>query len=262
MTKIQWSRYEQHFELPQVGLEGQEKIYASKILIVGVGGLGCPVALYLMAAGVGTIGLIDEDTVDPSNLQRQVLFNNMDLGRRKVDAAKEKLDKLSNGQVVITYPFFLNDANAEEIIKEYDLVIDASDNHIARLIVNKTCLEQDKPWVFGALYHFEGQIMHFNPKEGGPCFKCVFQNLDETSVLPTCKSAGILGPVAGVIGTMQAVEALKLLLGLSAGACGTLTLFNLLTYNFSSIKVARNLKCTACGDYDRLNKVSRASALS
>lgn len=247
------SRYEQHIELPNVGVEGQEKIHDARVLIVGAGGLGCPASLYLMAAGVGHLGLVDQDVVDESNLQRQVLFGNADVGRKKVDAARGRLMQMENGQTVETYDFFLDCDNADNLISSYDVIIDASDNHLARLAVNEACLRHKKPWVYGALYHFEGQVMAFNGADySAPCFKCVFSDLDENSNLPTCKSAGILGTVPGVIGCLQATEALKIILGLvRTEDYNRLKIINTLTYDINNIMTIKNENCSVCQKYEK-----------
>ncbi len=251
MHRFNLSRYEQHVELPRVGIEGQKKLHAAKVLIVGSGGLGCPIALYLTAAGVGKIGLVDADHVEESNLQRQILFNNEDIQKQKVTAAKEKLDKLAHYQNIEAYPFFLDEKNAEDLIADYDVVIDATDNHIARLSINETCLKLGKPWVYGALFHFEGQLMVFNLHKDAPCFKCVFHNINEDSSLPTCKLAGILSTVPGVIGCMQATEALKIILDSQTRQDrGALHIINLLTYDMRTITVSKNPKCKTCSNDD------------
>ena len=250
MTGFSYSRFEQHIELPNVGIGGQEKISAASVLIVGCGGLGCPASLYLIAAGLGRLGLVDSDVVEKSNLQRQVLYGNEDLGKKKVDVAKEKLQQLSENQRIDSYDTFLNIDNANSLISEYDIIVDATDNHQARLIINQVCKKLKKPWVYGSLYHFEGQIMAFDFKrEDTPCFSCIFSDIHETTSLPTCKSAGVLSTVPGVIGNLQATEVLKLILDLDhKNKAPTLHLINLLTYNFSGITVARNPNCKICGN--------------
>ena len=249
MNNINYSRYEQHIELPKVGLEGQEKIHSARVLIVGSGGLGNPVALYLTASGIGKIGIIDADRIEESNLQRQILFSNEDVAHTKVSVAKSKLDLMASNQNIVAYPYFLDKKNAESIIGNYDLVIDATDNHIARLIINKVCLTQKKPWIYGSVYHFEGQVMTFNNEEDSPCFTCVFSDINEDSTLPTCKSAGILSPVPGIVGCMQANEALKIILNLNSGNkhMHELCLIDFLNNDFKKINVLKNTLCNTCG---------------
>lgn len=248
MGKFKLSRYEQHIDLLGVGIEGQEKINAARVLIVGVGGLGCPIAVYLTAAGIGTIGLIDADTVEESNLQRQILHYNSNINEYKVLSAKSKLDQLTDNQNIKIYKEFLDSENASSIIKEYDLVIDASDNHIVRLLINHICMEQGKPWVYGALYHFEGQYMSFNTNKTMPCFKCVFPQLDESTSLPTCKSAGVLSSIPGVIGSIQATEALKIIIGLTKeDDYNKLNLLNLERNSLQSMSIKKRHNCEVCG---------------
>lgn len=239
------SRYDQHMDLPGVGPEGQAKIFNARVLIVGMGALGCPVALYLTAAGVGEIGIIDGDVVSTSNLARQIIYSNDDVGQKKVSVAQKSLMRRADRQKIIAYDQFLTKENAEEIISKYDLVIDATDNHITRLLINKICLHQKKSWIYGALYRFEGQTMAFG-KEGGPCYSCLFPNVTEESSLPTCKSAGVLGPLPGVVGSLQAVHALQLILGAETPACFCLNLVDLLTYEIKRLNVARNSECRIC----------------
>lgn len=252
MTNIRLSRYEQHIELPNVGVEGQEKIFNSKVLIVGAGGLGCPISLYLTAAGVGHIGIVDADCIEESNLQRQVLFGNDDVGREKVVVVKEQLSKRAHNQIIKIHNVFLNKENVEGLIQGYDVVVDATDNHQARLAINEACLKQKKAWVYGALYHFEGQIMVFNGGErSAPCFKCVFSDIDENSSLPTCKSAGVLSTIPGVIGCFQATDVLKLILGLNReDEHSRLKIINTLTYDVNNIMTTKRENCSVCREYD------------
>ncbi len=249
MSQLKLSRYDQHIELPEVGIEGQKKIYNSRVLVIGAGGLGCPVALYLAGAGVGTIGLIDGDKVEESNLHRQVLYGINDIGHPKVERAAQRLSDMISNQKIKTYAFFLDDKNAEELIADYDLVVDATDNHITRLLINKICLKQNKPWVYGALYRFEGQTAIFNGRNA-PCFSCVFPGVNENSALPTCKTSGVLSPVPGVIGGMQALETLKVILGLFDSSHTRLNIMNFLDGTQNNFNVQRNLDCVACGQYN------------
>jgi sulfur-carrier protein adenylyltransferase/sulfurtransferase len=248
MTGLRLSRYDQHIELPEVQVSGQKKLYNSKILIVGAGGLGCPVGLYLTGAGIGTIGLIDGDCVEESNLHRQVLYKAEDIGRLKAEVAKENLSKQGCNQIVKSYPHFLDKGNAQELISQYDLVIDATDNHIVRLLINKICLDLDKPWIYGALYRFEGQTAIFNGRSGA-CFSCLFPNVTEESALPTCKTSGVLSPVPGILGCMQALEAIKVILGLNEPNKTNMNIMDFLSNTQNKISVSKNPSCHACACY-------------
>lgn len=232
-------------DLPGVGPEGQLKIFNAKVLIVGMGALGCPAALYLTAAGIGEIGVIDGDVISTSNLARQIIYNNDNVGQKKVSVARDILTGRSDRQKITAYDQFLTAENAEEILSQYDLVIDATDNHLTRMLINRVCLAQKKSWIYGALYRFEGQTMVFG-KEDGPCYSCLFPNVTEESALPTCKSAGVLGPLPGVIGSIQAVHALQLILGTNTFADSALNLVDLLTYEIKRLNVTRNSECRIC----------------
>lgn len=232
-------RYARHISLEEVGQAGQQKLLDAKVLMIGAGGLGCPALQYLVAAGVGTIGIVDGDTVDESNLQRQVLFSTSDIGTKKVEAAKARLEALNPDVSIKTYPVNLMPDNTLEIVQEFDLVIDGTDNFATRYLVNDTCVKLDKPFVYGAIHKFEGQISVFN-YQGGPTYRCLFPDPPSQSQIPNCSDVGVLGVLPGVIGTLQATEAIKIILGIGEPLAGKLKMVNLLNNSEQIIEFARN----------------------
>jgi len=238
-------RYERNILLTGVGVEGQQKLLASKVLNVGMGGLGSPVALYLAAAGVGTLGVIDHDIVGLSNLQRQIIHNFNDVGRPKVQSAAEKINKLNMDLTVNTYNQPLTEISAMKIIPNYHLVIDATDNFATRQIINKACLTLQIPFVYGGVLAMQGQVMTFMPGNG-PCFSCLFRRTPPDNA-PTTSTVGILGAMAGVIGTLQAAEAIKILLKIGQPLVGQLFAIDLLTMSSDKIDVRRDPSCPVCG---------------
>ena len=232
-------RYARHIALQEVGESGQQKLLNAKVLVIGAGGLGCPVLQYLTAAGVGTIGILDGDTVDESNLQRQVLYTTTDIGRLKVEVAKERLNALNPDVSITIYPKNLVAENALAIIEEYDLVIDGTDNFLTRYLVNDACVKLSKPFVYGAIHKFEGQVSVFN-FNGGPTYRCLFPEEPSQSQIPNCAEAGVLGVLPGVIGTLQATEAIKIILGIGQPLSGKLKLTNLLSNSEETISFSRN----------------------
>ena len=239
-------RYSRHLVLPQVGLRGQERLARARVLIVGLGGLGSPAALYLAAAGVGTLGLADADTVDVTNLQRQILHSGDTLGQQKVDSAARALHRLNPHPRLIPIPARLTAANALALIAEYDLVIDGTDNFPTRYLLNDACALQGKPLVFGSIYRFEGQVSVFDARRG-PCYRCLFPTPPPPEQVPTCAEGGVLGCVPGVIGTLQATEALKLLLEIGEPLIGRLLFFDALAMRTQEIRLARDPDCPLCG---------------
>lgn len=201
-------RYARHISLEEVGESGQQKLLKAKVLMIGAGGLGCPALQYLTAAGVGIIGIVDGDTVDESNLQRQVLFSTSDIGTKKVEAAKTRLEALNPDVTIKIYPENLNRENALNIIDDYDLVIDGTDNFATRYLVNDACVKRNKPFVYGAIHKFEGQVSVFN-LDGGPTYRCLFPDAPKPGQIPNCAEVGVLGVLPGIIGTYQATEAIK-----------------------------------------------------
>lgn len=242
----QLERYSRHILLKDVGMEGQEKILNGKVLIIGAGGLGAPVALYLAAAGVGTIGIVDGDAVDLSNLQRQVIHFTPDLGRPKVESAKDKMLKINPDCKVITYKDRVFASNITEIIRDYDFIVDGTDNFPAKFLINDACVLLGKPFSHGGILRFDGQSMTYVPKSA--CYRCVFKNPPPKNVVPSCSQAGVLGAVAGMLGTIQAAEVLKYLLGKGDLLTNRLLIFNALKMEFRTAHFKRNIACPVCGD--------------
>ena len=239
-------RYSRHLILPNVELDGQRRLKAARILIVGVGGLGSPVALYLAAAGVGTLGLVDFDDVDVSNLQRQVLHGTKDVGRPKLMSARDRILDVNPYVHVEPYETRLTSANALEIIREYDIVVDGTDNFATRYLTNDACVILGKPNVYGSIFRFEGQASIFATTDG-PCYRCLFPDPPPPGLVPSCAEGGVLGVLPGMIGTIQAAEALKLVLGAGDTLVGRLLLVNALTMEFRTVKLRRDPSCPACG---------------
>ena len=240
-------RYARHLLLPEVGLEGQKKLRAARVLVIGAGGLGSPVALYLAAAGVGTIGLVDFDEVDATNLQRQILHGTADIGRPKLDSARDRLGALNPHVVVEGIPERLTSANAMEVIGGYDLVIDGTDNFPTRYLVNDACVLLGKPNVYGSIFRFEGQASVFWAKQG-PCYRCLFAEPPPPGMVPSCAEGGVLGVLPGIIGTIQATEALKLLLGIGDSLVGRLLMLDALRMRFREIRLRKDPACPVCGE--------------
>lgn len=240
-------RYSRHIILPEVGGEGQQKINQGKVLIIGTGGLGSPVAFYLAAAGVGTIGIIDDDVVDLSNLQRQILHSTKDVGRPKVESAKEKLLALNPDCNIVTYQERLMANNILDIIKDYDIIVDGTDNFATRFVTNDACVMTKKPFIHGGILRFNGQALTVVPGEG-PCFRCIFHEPPPAGSVPTCSQAGVLGVLAGTIGLIQATEVLKFLLGKGDLLIGRLLMYDALDMKFREVQVKKNPQCPVCGE--------------
>jgi molybdopterin/thiamine biosynthesis adenylyltransferase len=237
-------RYSRHILLQDVGVDGQERISKGKVLIIGAGGLGSPVALYLAAAGVGTIGIIDGDVVDLSNLQRQIIHFTADVGKPKVVSAQEKIAQLNPDVKVLTYQTLFTSENAFEIIKDYDFVIDGTDNFPVKFLINDACVMAGKPYSHGGILRFEGQTFTYVP--GSACYRCLFHSPPPPDVVPTCSQAGVLGAIAGMLGTIQAAEALKYLTGVGDLLTNRLLTFNAKTMFFRTIQTQHNNKCPVC----------------
>jgi molybdopterin/thiamine biosynthesis adenylyltransferase/rhodanese-related sulfurtransferase len=246
LTADQRNRYQRHLLLPEVGEEGQLKLLDSKVLLLGAGGLGSPAAMYLAAAGVGTIGIIDMDVVDESNLQRQILHNLDRIGDRKVDSAKKTLTLLNPDIDVVTYDVRLGADNIPDIIDGYDVIVDGTDNFPTRYLVNDASLLKRIPVVYGAIFRFEGQASVFDPYNG-PCYRCLLPEPPPAEMAPSCAEAGVLGVLPGIIGSIQAMEAIKLLLGLGDPLRGRLLAYDALEESFRTFKVPRDPDCPACG---------------
>ena len=244
-------RYGRHLAMPEVGEDGQIKLLNGKVLLVGAGGLGSPAAIYLAAAGVGTLGIVDDDLVDRSNLQRQILHTDDRVGTPKVESARLALTALNPDVRVVTHPVRLSKDNVEEIFSGYDLVIDGSDNFPTRYLVNDACVKLRLPNVYGAIFRFEGQVSVFWPArdEGpGPCYRCLFPTPPPAELAPSCAEAGVLGILPGVIGTLEAVEAVKILLGVGQLLVGRLLLYDALRQRFTELRVERKPECAWCGE--------------
>jgi len=233
------SRYSRHISLKEIGFAGQEKINASKVLVIGAGGLGCPILQYLAAAGVGSIGIVDFDSVDESNLQRQILFGTSSIGRNKAQVAKEVLLHLNPTISIEAYCKKLNPENIVDILKPYDIVVDATDNFTSRYLINDAAVVLEKPLVYGAIYKFEGQVSVFNYKNG-PSYRCIFPKPPQKGTMPNCSEVGVLGVLPGIIGTMQANEVLKIILEIGESLSGKLYCFNALNNQSSTIGITRN----------------------
>ncbi len=247
LTQDQRNRYQRHLLLPEVGEKGQQKLLDSKVLLLGAGGLGSPAALYLAAAGVGTIGIVDMDVVDASNLQRQILHNMDRVGMQKVESAKQTILAMNPDVNVITYPVRLGEDNILEIFKEYDLIVDGTDNFPTRYLVNDASLLTKTKVVHGSIFRFEGQVTSFDPYNG-PCYRCMVPEPPPAELAPSCSEAGVLGVLCGVIGSLEAVEAIKLLLGIGEPLVGRLLAYDALTEESRIFKVRRDPNCPACGE--------------
>lgn len=238
-------RYSRHVIMPEVGIEGQRKLKASKVLLIGTGGLGSPTALYLAAAGIGTMGLVDYDIVDESNLHRQVIHGLSTVGKSKLDSAEIRLKDINPDIEIIKYNVPLTSDNALEIFEPYDVIIDGTDNFPTRYLVNDACAKLGKPNVYGSIFRFEGQLSVFYAQEG-PCYRCMFPEPPPPGLVPSCAEGGVLGILPGTIGTMQATEAIKLILGIGEPMIGRMMLYDALEMSFTTIKVHKNPDCPVC----------------
>src|ERR1700723_2156875 len=254
LSKEEIMRYSRHLIMPEVGMEGQLKIKAAKVLCIGTGGLGAPLGLYLAAAGVGRIGLVDFDVVDTTNLQRQVLFGTSDVGRSKTEAAAERLRNLNPEIRIDTYETQLTSANALELFKDYDIIVDGPDNFPTRYLVNDACVITGKPNVYGSIFRFEGQITVFG-YPGGPCYRCLYPEPPPPGLVPSRSEGGVLGVLPGIVGTIQAAETLKLILGKGDSLVGRLLLFDALGMKFRELKLRKNPNCPMCGEHRTINKL-------
>jgi molybdopterin/thiamine biosynthesis adenylyltransferase/rhodanese-related sulfurtransferase len=253
-TPEQLIRYSRHFLLPEVGEDGQAKLLQAKVLMVGAGGLGSPSAYYLAAAGVGTLGIIDNDVVDISNLQRQILHANDRVGMPKVESAKKTLEGLNPDVKVIPYQAKLTSENIMDIIKDYDLVVDGCDNFPTRYLVNDACVLTGKPNVHGSIFQFEGQATVFYPGKG-PCYRCLYPEPPPAEMAPSCAEAGVLGVLPGLIGVIEALEAVKIILGKGDTLVGRLLHFNTLTMEINTLKLRRDPNCPMCGDHPTIHEL-------
>ncbi len=247
LTTDDLSRYSRHLILPEVGMEGQQRLKAARVLCVGTGGLGSPLALYLAAAGIGTLGLVDFDVVDASNLQRQIIHSTKDIGRKKLDSAEEKLKALNPALNVVKYDTMLSSANALEILKDYDVVADGTDNFPTRYLVNDACVLLGIPNAYGSIFRFEGQASVFSTKEG-PCYRCLYPEPPPPGLVPSCAEGGVLGILPGLVGVIQATEVIKLILGKGTPLIGRLLLVDALSMRFRELKLRKNPECPVCGE--------------
>ena len=242
-------RYSRHILLPEIGVAGQEKLKAARVLCLGAGGLGSPVALYLAAAGVGTIGLVDPDVVALSNLHRQLLHGTSDIGRPKTESARARLAEINPHVDVRLHACRFESGNAEEILREYDLIVDGTDNFATRYLSNDVAVFARKPNVYGSIFRFDGQTTVFAPHLGGPCYRCLFPEPPPPGEVPSCAEAGVLGVLPGMVGTMQATEAIKLILGIGQSLVGRLVHFDALQMKFREFNLQRDPQCPVCGDH-------------
>ena len=254
VTTDDLSRYSRHLILPEVGMEGQQKLKAARVLCVGTGGLGSPLALYLTAAGIGTLGLVDFDVVDSSNLQRQIIHSTKDIGRKKIESAEEKLTALNPAIRIVKHETMLSSANAMEIIKDYDIVADGTDNFPTRYLVNDACVLLKKPNAYGSIFRFEGQASVFSTEEG-PCYRCLYPEPPPPGLVPSCAEGGVLGILPGLVGVIQATEVIKLILGKGDPLIGRLLLVDALGMRFRELKLRKNPDCPVCGTHPTVTKL-------
>ncbi len=263
-------RYSRHLLLPEVGLEGQRKLKRSRVLVIGAGGLGSPLLMYLAAAGVGTIGIVDFDVVDFSNLQRQIIHSEKDVGRKKIDSAEERIKGINPGIRVIKFEDRISSDNALDIIRNFDIVIDGTDNFPTRYLVNDACVLLGKSNVYGSIYRFEGQVSVFDASRG-PCYRCLYESPPPPGLVPSCAEGGVVGVLPGIIGTIQAMEAIKLILGEGEPLIGRLLLFDAMKMKFKELKLHKNPQCPVCGenptiheliDYEEFCGLGRGNELS
>jgi molybdopterin/thiamine biosynthesis adenylyltransferase/rhodanese-related sulfurtransferase len=274
LEKIEFSndeiaRYSRHLIMPEVTLEGQKRLKAASILCIGAGGLGSPIALYLAAAGIGRMGLVDGDVVDFSNLQRQILHGTKDVGRKKLNSARDRIREVNPNVQIDLHDTIFTSENAEELVKEYDLVIDGTDNFPTRYLSNDICVFLKKPNVYGSIFRFDGQCTVFAPHLGGGCYRCMFPEPPPPGMVPSCAEGGVLGVLPGIIGVMQAIEAIKLVMGIGEPLLGRLVHFDALNMKFREFKLRRDPKCPVCGenptiteliDYDQFCGIPQAAA--
>jgi len=254
LTKDDLARYSRHLILPEVGEEGQRKLKAARVLCVGAGGLGSPLALYLGAAGVGTLGLVDFDLVDASNLQRQIIHSTADIGRKKLDSAAEKLQALNPDLNIVKHDTLLSSANALDILKDYDVIADGTDNFPTRYLVNDACVLLGKPNAYGSIFRFEGQASVF-AAEDGPCYRCLYPEPPPPGLVPSCAEGGVLGILPGLIGVIQATETIKLILGKGSPLIGRLLLVDALNMRFRELKLRKNPECPVCGAHPTVTQL-------
>jgi molybdopterin/thiamine biosynthesis adenylyltransferase/rhodanese-related sulfurtransferase len=254
LSKEEVMRYSRHLIMPEVGMEGQLKLKAAKVLCIGTGGLGAPLGQYLAAAGVGRIGLVDFDKVDATNLQRQILFSTSDVGRPKIEAAANRLRGLNPDIQIDTFETMLTSANALDVIRDYDIVVDGTDNFPTRYLVNDACVLLGKPNVYGSIFRFEGQASIFG-YPSGPCYRCLYPEPPPPGLVPSCAEGGVLGVLPGIVGSIQANETLKLIIGKGEPLIGRLLLFDALAMRFRELRLRKNPECPVCGAHPTITKL-------
>lgn len=255
-TDEQRERYARHIILDEVGIRGQKKLLDASVLIIGAGGLGSPVSLYLAAAGVGTIGIADADEVDLSNLQRQIVHTTADIGKAKVKSAARAMRAMNPDIKVNTYQTFVTTENIMELIADYDFVVDATDNFTSKFLINDACVMAKKAFSHAGILRFQGQLMTYVPG-AGPCYRCIFKNPPPEDAVPTCRQAGVIGAIAGVIGSLQAMEAIKYIIGAGDLLTGKLLTYDALTNQFRTVKFPKDEDCAVCGNHQAIMKLSK-----
>jgi sulfur-carrier protein adenylyltransferase/sulfurtransferase len=249
------ARYSRHLIMPEVTLDGQKRIKAASILCIGAGGLGSPIALYLAAAGIGRMGLVDYDIVDFSNLQRQILHGTEDVGRKKLNSAKDRIKAINPNVQVDLHDMMFRSENAMQLVQDYDIVIDGTDNFPTRYLSNDVCVLMKKPNIYGSIFRFDGQCTVFAPHLGGPCYRCMFPEPPPPGMVPSCAEGGVLGVLPGMIGVMQAIEAIKLIMGIGDSLIGRLVSFDALKLRFKEFKIRRDPGCPICGDHPTIHEL-------
>ncbi len=247
LSRDEVQRYSRHLIMPEVGMEGQRKLKAARVLCIGAGGLGAPATMYLAAAGVGTLGIVDFDTVDASNLHRQIIYGTPDVGRRKLEASRDRLTAMNPSVTVVMHEVALTSKNALDVLRDYDIVVDGTDNFQTRYLVNDACVLLGIPNAYGSIFRFDGQASVFAVK-GGPCYRCLYPEPPPPGLVPSCAEGGVLGVLPGVVGIIQATEAIKLILGVGQPLIGRLLLYDALQMRFRELKLRRDVECPVCGD--------------
>jgi sulfur-carrier protein adenylyltransferase/sulfurtransferase len=249
------ARYSRHLIMPEVTLDGQKRIKAASVLCIGTGGLGSPIALYLAAAGIGRLGLVDFDVVDFSNLQRQILHSTEDVGRKKLNSAKDRIKAVNPNVQVELHDMMFRSENAMQVVQDYDIVIDGTDNFPTRYLSNDVCVLAKKPNIYGSIFRFDGQCTVFAPHLGGPCYRCMFPEPPPPGMVPSCAEGGVLGVLPGIIGVIQAIEAIKLIIGIGDSLIGRLVSFDALQLRFKEFKIRKDPSCPICGDQPTIHEL-------
>ncbi len=254
LTRDEVQRYSRHLIMPEVGIEGQQKLKAARVLCIGAGGLGAPASMYLAAAGVGTLGIVDFDTVDASNLHRQIIYGTADVGKRKLEASRQRIASMNPSVKVVEHEVALTSKNALDVLRDYDVILDGTDNFQTRYLVNDACVILGKPNAYGSIFRFDGQASVFAVK-GGPCYRCLYPEPPPPGLVPSCAEGGVLGVLPGVIGIIQATEAIKLILGVGQPLVGRLLLYDALQMRFRELKLRRDVECPVCGDHPTIREL-------